>query len=96
MIMTKHAKLRWSQRFGKFGAKEVFANSRTPTKNVLKDIRKQCPASCSRTKISTGGYYKLHKRIGAVFVVNLDSDSGEEIVITVFPYNKGERTVRYS
>lgn len=87
MLLTKHARDRWLERFPELDPAKEWADASTSTGRVgkrrLAKIRASCPAH-EVSKDFKGVYYKLSPS-GVVFVV-----TPPETVITVFPLEKEE------
>jgi hypothetical protein len=79
---TMHAVVRWKERFPSFNKEQEWEESLPGTKGVLKQIRKQCPASSYKIRSKQPFYkYMLSKNM-IVFAYDMTG-----VVITVFPLN---------
>lgn len=80
MRMSKHARLRWRERFAHLDLRREFDHARRPTKGERKKLRAQLSAKSLEARHMTGKYYLVSPTSHVVFVV-----APGNLIVTVFP-----------
>lgn len=89
-LPTNHFIQRWEEHFSDLDWQhEIKYSSRPGIKTKIK-IKNQCPKNSYKMTVSGDQYYLINQERTIVFVCSIDG-----VVITAFPYEKGERKERF-
>lgn len=78
-LVSKHAQMRWRERFPELDMQAEFAAAKRPGKNQRRKIREQLPRRSKQVRAFHGRYYLVSPH-DVVFVV-----APPEVIVTVFP-----------
>ena len=83
LIVTNHAKARWSERFPKLDIEITYLQTRSVGRGTRKKVKKSCPEHIDLCNIKFKSRYLLMTRQGIVFVMQ-----PPETVVTVLDFRQ--------